>query len=116
MTTQTQEKKVRVQEAKDRLLTLLSPTDTVYTILRTVSKSGMSRGIDLYVIQDSQPIWITGSVAIVLKQSYSQKRWSEQKGLLVEGCGMDMGFHIVSSLSYALFGYQQDKQLSQKWL
>ena len=47
------------QEAIEHLRTMLQPGDTVYTVLRNVSRSGMSRGIDLYMIQDNKPVWIT---------------------------------------------------------
>jgi len=41
-----------------------------------------------------------------------------QRVLRVGGCGMDMGFHIVYSLSLALYGSANDGgyTLSQEWL
>jgi len=33
---------------------------------------------------------------------------------MVTGCGMDMGFHLVNSLAYILFG--DGYALDQRWL
>jgi hypothetical protein len=85
-------------QAAASLLGLLNPKDTVYTVLRHVSASGMSRHIDLYIIKDNQPLWITGSVATLL----NLKR-AKGQGLIVSGCGMDMGFATVYNLGSALW-------------
>jgi hypothetical protein len=87
----------RADETKSRLLELLTPGATVYTILRWVSESGMSRRIDLYVIHDNRPVWITGYVADLLGHTLTDN------GMRVSGCGMDMGFHTVYNLSRRLF-------------
>lgn len=77
----------------------LSPGDTVYTVLRHVSSSGMSRRIDLYRLRDDRPEYLTVHAARVLGLKVSEKG-----GLVVSGGGMDMGFHVVYSLSRAMFG------------
>lgn len=100
--TNTASKQVKKQEALDRLKALIGKGETVYTVLRSVSKSGMSRRIDFYVIKEDKPIWITGSVAEVLGLRYSMDDWSKQKGAGVSGCGMDMGFHCVHNLAIAV--------------
>ena len=88
-----------VAESRSLLLKWLKPGDTIYTVLRHVSRSGMSRKIDLYKIEDGQPIFLTGHAAKVLGE-----RWDfDRGGIVVGGCGMDMGFHLVYNLSYALF-------------
>ncbi len=86
------------QEAIKNLKKLIKPGDTVYTTLIHVSKSGMYRVIGLYVIKDNQPIWISGHAAKLL-EGYDKKH----EGCKASGCGMDMGFHLVHNLSYALF-------------
>ena len=95
MTKYTKEEK---QEAREYLMTLLKPGDVVYTVLKHVSRSGMSRVIDLYIMRDNQPVRIS-RVAAKLLEGYSEK----YEGCKASGCGMDMGFHLVYNLSYALF-------------
>ena len=72
-------------------------TDTVYTQLNSVSRSGMSRRIRAYIIRKNRPIDISGQIAQKLNRTINEK------GILVAGCGMDMGFELVYSYSYALW-------------
>jgi hypothetical protein len=89
------------EQAKARLLGLLEKGDTVYCVLRSVSKSGMSRRIDFYVIKENRPIWITGSMATLSGRDST----GCGKGMRVDGCGMDMGFHEVYNLASRLWPY-----------
>lgn len=103
--------KVERDEAIRDLKKLIKKGTTVYTILRHVSNSGMSRRIDLYVIKKNQPYFITGSVGKVLGYRHEYRKG----GLVVGGCGMDMGYHLVHDLSRVLFkkdGYD----LHHQWL
>ena len=77
----------------------VQPGDTVYTILRHVSRSGMSRVISCYIKTDTGMQWLDGWIARV--GIYRLDR--EREGLKIGGCGMDMGFAIVYDLSYQLF-------------
>ena len=77
----------------------LKPGDTVYTVLRSVSRSGMQRMIDVYAICDNEPMRLTWSVGIATQYTYSRKA----EALKVDGCGMDMGFAVVYSLGRALY-------------
>ena len=86
-------------EAIDNLREWLKRDDTIYTVLRHRSASGMTRYIDLYVIRDGRPLRLTWSVAQALNWPYDTKR----EALKVTGCGMDMGFHAVYTLSAVLF-------------
>jgi hypothetical protein len=92
------------EESRQALRKLLKPGDTVYTVLRHVSRSGMMREIDLYIVRKGEPWYITYHVGKALE--YSQRNHS---GLRVSGCGMDMGFHVVHSLGYALYGTEASK-------
>ena len=92
--------------AKEQLLRLLKKGDTIYSVIRHVSRTGMSRRIDFYVFKPNaagrvHPYFLTGYMAKVL--GYTHHR---QGGLVVGGCGMDMAFHCVNSLCYALWGYE----------
>lgn len=73
----------------------------VFTIVRSVSRSGMSRVIEPIVFVDKwSPFYVGASVANVLGWKQSQS----SSGIKVQGCGMDMCFHLVYELSMALFG------------
>jgi len=87
-------------EAVRELKKILKPGDTVYTVLRKVASNGMSRHIDVYVIRNNRPRWLTGYVATAC----GWRRAEQGHGaLLISGCGMDMGFHVVYSLSSVLY-------------
>ena len=89
----------------------------VYTILRHVSRSGMSRVIDVYIVINDLPHCITARVSRLLGYKIDK----DCSGLKVSGSGMDMGFDIVHSLSMALYcqtKYSQEGayKLKQYWL
>ena len=79
------------QQAISSLREILKPGQTVYSVLRHVSASGMSRRISFMIPQAGGSMrnldYLIG-VACDYKQSYKQ-------GLIVGGCGMDMGFAVV---------------------
>jgi len=87
------------QEAMEFLKQALKPGDTVYTILRHVSRSGMMRRISPVIIKHNEPLDIDYQVA---KLGIWKRRYPND-GLIIEGCGMDMGFDLVYELSRALF-------------
>ncbi len=87
-------------EAIESLREILKAGDTIHTILRHVSRSGMSRVIDLKFITESGDVRHIGySAAVALGYNWDDKR----QGVKIGGCGMDMGFHLVYSLSRILF-------------
>lgn len=85
------------QEAIDILRKLCPPGTKVYTVLRHVSKSGMTRDLDCYVMEDGEPRWITGYVCRAT--GFTRKGDHARVG----GCGMDIGFHLVYELSARLY-------------
>lgn len=89
-------------EAIERLRETLKPGDTVYTVLRHVSRSGMSRNISVHSIdpESSEPLWLTYNVHLATGIPLDKSK----EALRVGGCGMDMGFHVVYELSYVLYG------------
>lgn len=91
-------KALEVQQAIKRLA-WLKPGDTVYATLRHRSASGISRVYDLVVIEDSKPKHIGFNTARALGWTYDFDR----EGVRVAGTGMDMGFHLVYTLSGVLF-------------
>jgi len=110
METATAEKKVSkkaqkaldIEYARELLLThYLTEGDTVYTVLRSVSSSGMSRTMSLKVVKDGKILDLTYYAATVL--DYPLVEVNGSRAIRVGGCGMDMGFHVVYSLSSVLF-------------
>lgn len=77
----------------------MKPNDVVFTQLNHVSTSGMMRVIKVMVIRNNEPVNINWLVARVLEWTYNAKHG----GITVSGCGMDMGFHLVYTLSSTLF-------------
>ena len=107
--------KVTKEFAINRLREEFKKGDTIYTQLYHVSKSGMTRHIGI------RQLAVDGSKKIrPLNWSYLASfvlDWRLNKngnGLIVGGCGMDMGFHTVYTLSSILFndGYA----LKHEWL
>lgn len=96
-------------EAVAYLRDILAPGATVYATVRTVSRSGMSRRIDLYTICGDSPA--DGGKPWLARLSGFAARalgWPcNDDGVRVDGCGMDMRFHLVDCLSHALFGYER---------
>jgi len=94
--------KVQQQEKAEAIAKLrewIRPGDKVYTILRSVSRSGMQREIGVVLIQEDgcilHPNYLV-SLAIGARQG-------KRDGIIMGGCGVDMGFHLVYSLGRVLF-------------
>jgi hypothetical protein len=98
-------KRLRREYAIKQLRGLLSEGDTVWTVLRHVSASGMMRHIDVYAIRENEPRYLSSFAADALEWRMAER------GIKVSGCGMDMGFHLVDSLGHAL-----KLKLHQRWL
>lgn len=118
MNAQIEKPKTEAEIAADDLREIVKPGDTVFTILRHVSRSGMLRAIDCYVYRDNEPRRITWSVAKACGFTYSRRH----EALTVGGCGMDMGFHVVYTLGRVLFtGVKKERHadsgyaLNQRW-
>lgn len=109
-----------IQFAHDTLHKLLGNQErpVIYTVLRHVSKSGMQRVISCYVIENNKPLNISFMISCILAGAPMHKKWT---GNVVGGCGMDMGYHIVNSLSTALYckeGYTHEGayKLKHEWM
>ena len=111
-------KKLEQQEAREKLLEhYLTEGSRVYTIIRHVSTSGMSRDISLVIAdKDGSICDITYYAAQALGNRLIER--NGHRAIRVQGCGMDMGFHLVYNLSSVLF-HGQDRagyELKQAWL
>lgn len=87
------------QEAIAELRELLKPGDTVYCILRHVSRSGMMRAISPVIIRDGESWEIDYLVCPALGRKFNERHG----GVTCHGCGMDMGFELVYTLSRTLW-------------
>jgi hypothetical protein len=86
-------------EAIERLRELLPPGTVVTMILRHVARSGMTRWISPVIFDqqggtDLSP-WVGRAVGWPANRAH--------EGVKVTGCGMDMGFHLVYTLSHILY-------------
>ncbi len=103
------------KQAVEAIKKVLKPGDTVYCVIRRVSRSGMSRDIDFFALEindDGKPSlrFLSGYIAKIL----GLKR-SSGDGLVIHGAGMDMGFHVVYELSGAL-GFDRGQELKREWI
>lgn len=84
---------------------------TIYTVLRSVSRSGMSRVISVVALTPDGPRFLSYQTAAVLGIPCTDKG---EAGVKVRGCGMDMGFHVAYELSKAI--YTDGYACSHRWL
>jgi hypothetical protein len=93
---------------------LFPPGSEVRTVVKHVSRSGMGRVIDVLAIKPAQNsdapriISVGHDVARVLDSRFD----FDHDGVWVEGCGMDMCFHLVYTLARAL--YSDDAETLEK--
>lgn len=107
-------------EAIERLRGWLTPGDTVYTILRNVSASGMRREIGIVIPTfDQRPCdchswpaaaphfigepcinFLHPNHAVATAVGY---KLGKRDGVFANGCGMDMGFDVVYNLCRVLW-------------
>lgn len=71
---------------------------TIYTKLTNVSRSGMSRSIDVYISHKGEVLKITWQVSKILRDKIDNKNG----GVKTYGCGMDMGFNLIYNFSYVI--------------
>lgn len=90
--------KQEIMEAKQSLKRLIKPGSTVYTACTHVSRSGMMRYIKCYIVKKNEIVNIDWYIERV-----TGYKSHDYKGLKVQGCGMDMGFHLVYSLGRCLW-------------
>lgn len=86
-------------ESMRRVRKAVSRKREVLTKVTHVARSGMSRSIECYVINGGELLNISGDVARIVGDPLDPKNG----GVKVSGCGMDMGFHLVYTLSRYLF-------------
>lgn len=101
-------KRTKAEDRQDSIAWLrehVPAGSTVYGIVRSVSRSGMSRRIDFYSFTTNGPLYLTGFFSTVYGGSIPRAR----RGMLVNGCGMDMVFAVVSNVSSVVHGPPSSK-------
>lgn len=88
----------RRNEARATLRKMLKPGDNVKANVLHVSRSGMMRVISLEIVHEGEIFDISGLAARAIGWTFD-----DRGGVKVQGCGMDMTFHVVYTLSRALF-------------
>ena len=119
--TKKQEIEQEREGAIEKLRALFAGDDkpVIHTITRHVSASGMSRDISLIYVKEGAIHNITYWGALALDWKLSEK--SGNRAIRVGGCGMDMGFHTVYTLSRVIYRDTATKidpgyVLNQAWL
>jgi len=109
--------KADIERARETLLRCYPKGSTVYTILRSVSRSGMQRVIGLVALKvdpDTLGIneWFPGwSVSVLLGYPLAS---GMKDGVKVNGCGFDAGYDIAYNLGRVL--YDDGYSLKHRWL
>lgn len=87
-------KRLLKAEAIDQLKAL--PGDTIYGVVLSVSRSGMSRKARFFAVVDGEIRNVTGAVGNALDWRHDGADW-----IRLDGCGMDMLYHTVDSVNHA---------------
>jgi hypothetical protein len=120
--------KEELEEWKEDMRREMPPGSRVFTLLRHVSRSGMQRKIGVYTFRPDTERpgevikrWWSYRVAAVLGWGFDDKT----ECVVVNGCGMDCGFHLIHELSMALYykheatglsDHDAGYALNQEWL
>jgi hypothetical protein len=97
-------KKEYADEAVSELGKLLEPGQTIYTAVVNASSSGMSRHIKTYIAaKDYNGIDAIRDITRLVANAIGYKISDKSGGMIVSGCGMDMGFHVIYSLGRAMY-------------
>lgn len=99
------EKAERKAQAMEWLSKHIKHKTTIYTMLLHVSSSGMTRHIAPLIVVDGKIVNISYWIADAL----GYRRNKRGDGLVIGGCGMDMGYSLVYNIC-SLFPFYYYKQ------
>jgi len=111
MSTATLSKKAQKEQERESarayLLSILNKQNkpTLYTNLKSVSSSGMSRDMKVLAAVEGEIVDVTYYVGKLDIGTIKER--NGQRVIRVGGCGMDMGFHVVYTVSAILYGYEE---------
>ena len=92
------EKKQASEEAKIFLKKNIKENEVIYYVVTHVSQSGMHRHIKFFYYDGERNYNLSGYFSDLLDY-----KWIENGSIGVGGCGMDMGFHVISQVASTLF-------------
>ena len=124
MVTKAPSKKQQEEQVKSDALNLLreylNGVDTIYTVLLSVSRDGMSRTIMPVIAtidQNGKP-QVTNISWLVARAGIANRPRNNKDGVVMGGCGMDMGFALVYEISTTLHGHRNEGgyKLKHQWL
>lgn len=102
-------------EAIERLREFYPQGSTVYTVLRHRSRSGMQRTIgvvSIKVAEDGAVMIRHPNVATAEACGFREDR--QRDGVKVNGCGMDMGWHVAHTIAEVCYG--DFRALKHQWI
>ena len=91
--------KTETAQSLEYLRSVLKPGAEVFTQVRHVSQSGMTRWLDLYMVTNGSIRNITWDVCAAADLTFCSRRHA----LKIEGCGMSAGFYAVYRLGFAIW-------------
>ena len=97
------------ERAEELLKECFPKGSTAHTTVVHVARSGMSRHIKVFAITGKRIQNISYYVA-----EYLDWRYTNKEAVFVGGCGMDMGFHLIYTLSSCL--YDDGYAIKQSWV
>ena len=97
------------ERAEELLKECFPKGSTAHTTVVHVARSGMSRHIKVFAIRGERIQNISNYVA-----KYLDWRYTNKEAVFVSGCGMDMGFHLIYTLSSCL--YDDGYAIKQSWV
>ena len=103
--------KERAKILKQVLKKVFPKGATAYTSITKVAPSGMSRHI---MVLGSAKKGIVDNLSAYVAELLDCKYKDDTRSVFVGGCGMDMGFHLVYTLSSVL--YDDGYAIKQEWL
>ena len=94
-----EEKKENKERSKTFLKNNIKENELIYYVVTHVSQSGMYRHIKFFYHDGKRLLNLSGYFSELLDY-----KWKGNGSLGVGGCGMDMGFHVISQVASELFG------------
>jgi hypothetical protein len=110
------------EEAIKQLQEIIKEGDVVYTLLQNVSSNGMSRRIVVLIPQKTKNGLMVRDITYLVAAACELRYNKDRHALVVGGCGMDMGYHVIYTLASVL-GYKKSGEnkgncygLAHQWL
>ena len=94
------EEQKKQETKKDLLDYYIKPDTTLLIVIKSVSKSGMSRRMRVLTDDLSDITYLVGRLLGLNYKDYT--------GLLITGCGMDMTFWLADAITHELYGHDQE--------